>query len=114
MFAEPVSRLILMDERVVGVWGYSNAIYLAPKIAHVTDDGLISVFNRSLAGATGIGRGAACRGPGFGWTSPDREIKSQSQKCERIDLNLGGSLMLGCVIRSTYFGLILRLDLHVL
>ena len=28
-----------------------------PKIAFVTDDGLISVFNRSLAGATGIGGG---------------------------------------------------------
>ena len=89
---------------------------MVPKIALVTDDRLISVFNRSLAGATGIGRGggAAFRGPGFGWTSPDREIKSQSQRCERIDLNLGGSLILGCVIRSTYFGLILRLDLHVL
>ena len=81
---------------------------MVPKIALVTDDGLISVFNRSLAGATGIGRGgAAFRGPGC-------EIKSQSQRCERIDLNLGGSLILGCVIRSTYFGLILRLDLHVL
>ena len=57
MLAEPVSRLILMDERVVGLWGYSNAIYMVPKIALVTDDGLISVFNRSLAGATGIGRG---------------------------------------------------------
>ena len=57
VFAEPVSRLILMDERVVGRWGYSNAIYMVPKIALVTDDGLISVFNRSLAGATGIGRG---------------------------------------------------------
>ena len=89
---------------------------MVPKIALVTDDGLISVFNRSLAGATGIGRGggAAIRGPGFGWTSPDREIKSQSQRCERIDLNLGGSLILGCVIGTTYFGLILRLDLHVL
>ena len=43
--------------------------------------------------------GAACRGPGFGWTSPDREIKSQSQRCERFELNLGGSLILGCVIR---------------
>ena len=31
--------------------------YMVPKIALVTDDGLISVFNRSLAGATGIGRG---------------------------------------------------------
>ena len=64
--------------------------FMVPKIALVTDDGLISVFNRSLAGATGIGRGgggAACRGPGFGWISPDREIKSQSQMCERIDLN---------------------------
>ena len=30
---------------------------MVPKIALVTDDGLISVFNRSLAGATGIGRG---------------------------------------------------------
>ena len=87
---------------------------MVPKIALVTDDDLISVFNRSLAGATWIGRGPVCRGPGFGWTSPDREIKSQSQRCERIDLNLGGSLILGCVIRSTYFGLILRLDLHVL
>ena len=73
---------------------------MVPKIALVTDDGLISVFNRSLAGATGIGRGPAFRGPGFGWTSPDREIKPQSQRCERIDLNLGGSLILGCVIRS--------------
>ena len=45
------------------------------------------------------GGGAACRGPGFGWTSPDREIKSQSQRCERFELNLGGSLILGCVIR---------------
>ena len=88
---------------------------MVPKIALVTDDGLISVFNRSSVGATGIGReGGACRGPGFGWTSPDREIKSQSQRCERIDLNLGGSLILGCIIRSTYFGLIFRLDLHVL
>ena len=87
---------------------------MVPKIALVTDDGFISVFNRSLAGATGIGRGPACRGPGFGWTSHDREIKSQSQRCERIDLNLGGSQILGCVIRATYFGLILRLDLHVL
>ena len=32
---------------------------MVPKIALVTDDGLISVFNRSLAGATGIGRGAS-------------------------------------------------------
>ena len=88
---------------------------MVPKIALVTDDGLISVFNRSLAGATGIYVGGpAFRGPGFGWTSPDREIKSQSQRCERIDLNLCGSLILGCVIRSTYFGLILRLYLHVL
>ena len=30
---------------------------MVPKIALLTDDGLISVFNRSLAGATGIGRG---------------------------------------------------------
>ena len=57
--------------------------------------------------------GPACRGPRFGWTSPDREIKSLSQRCERIELNLGGSLILGCVIRWTYFGLILMLDLHV-
>ena len=86
---------------------------MVPKIALVTDDGLISVFNRSLAGATrDRSGGPAFRGPGFRWTSPDREIKSQSQRCERIDLNLGGSLILGCVIRSTYFGLILRLDLH--
>ena len=48
--------------------------------------------------------------PGFRWMSPDREIRSQSQRCERIDLNLGGSLILGFVIRSTYSGLILRLD----
>ena len=87
---------------------------MVPKIALVTDDGLVSVFNRSLAGATGIGRGPACCGSGFGWTSPDRDIKSQSQRCDTIDLNLGDSLILGCVIRSTYFGLILRLDLHVL
>ena len=87
---------------------------MVPKIALVTDDGLISVFNRSLAGATGIGRGPACRGPGFWWMSPDPEFKSQSQRCVRIDLSLGGSLILGCVIRSTYFDLILRLDLHVL
>ena len=87
---------------------------MVPQIALVTDDGIISVSNRSLAGATGIGRGPACRGPGFGWISPDREIKSQSQRCERIDLNLGGSLILGCVTRSTYVGLMLRLDLHVL
>ena len=71
---------------------------MVPKIALVTDDGLISVFNRSLAGATGICRGPACRGPEFGWTSPDREIKSQSQRCERIDLNLGGSLILGYIV----------------
>ena len=31
---------------------------MVPKIALVTDDGLISVFNKSLAGATGLGRGA--------------------------------------------------------
>ena len=86
---------------------------MVPKIALVTDDDLISVFNGSLAGATLIGRGPACPGPGFGWTSPDREIKSQSQRCERIDLNLGGSLILGCVIRSTYFTLILRLALQL-
>ena len=49
------------------------------------------------------GRGPAGRGPGFGWTSPDRKIKSQSQRCERIDLNLGGSLIFGFVIRSAYF-----------
>ena len=30
---------------------------MVSKIALVTDDGLISVFNRSLAGATGIGQG---------------------------------------------------------
>ena len=59
-------------------------------------------------------RGPACRGPGFGWTSPNREIRSQSQRCERIDLNLGGSRILGFVLRSAYFGLILRLDLDVL
>ena len=47
--------------------------------------------------------GPAGRGPGFGWTSPDRKIKSQSQRCERIDLNLGGSLIFGFVIRSAYF-----------
>ena len=58
--------------------------------------------------------GPAGRGPGFGWTSPDRKIKSQSQRCERIDLNLGGSLIFGFVIRSAYFGLILRLDFDVL
>ena len=33
--------------------------------------------------------------------SPDREIMSHSQRCERIDLNLDGSLGLGFVIRST-------------
>ena len=32
---------------------------MVPNIALVTDDGLISVFNRSLAGATGIGLGAS-------------------------------------------------------
>ena len=77
---------------------------MMPKVAVVTEDGLISIFNRSLAGATGIDRGGggpACRGPGFGWMSPDREIRSQSQRCERIDLNLGGSLILGFVVRST-------------
>ena len=67
-----------------------------------------------MAGATGIDRGPACRGTGLGWTSPDREIRSLSQKCERVDLNLGGSLILGFIIRSTYFGLILRLDLDIL
>ena len=52
---------------------------MVPKIALVTDDGIILFFNRSLAGATGIGRGGpACRGPGFGWTSPDRLIKGFS------------------------------------
>ena len=68
----------------------------------------------SLAGATGKDRGPACRGPWFGWTSPDREIRSQSQRCERIDLNLGGSRILGFVTRSAYYGLILRLELDVL
>ncbi len=58
--------------------------------------------------------GPACRGPLFGRTSPDREIRSQSQRCERIDLNFGGNRILGFVIRSTYFGLVLRLDLDVL
>ena len=87
---------------------------MVPKIALVTDYGLISVFIRSMAGATGIDRGPACRGPGFGWMSPDREIRSQSQMCERIDLNFGGSRILRCVIRSAYFGLVLRLDLDVL
>ena len=56
-FAKPVSRLILMDGSVVGYCGYSNATCMVPNIALVTDDGLISVFNRSLAGAAGIGRG---------------------------------------------------------
>ena len=46
--------------------------------------------------------------------SPDREIRSQSQRCERIDLNFGGSRILGFVIRSTCFDLVLRLDFDVL
>ena len=46
--------------------------------------------------------------------SPDRGIMSQSQRCERIDLNFGGSRILGFVIRSAYFVLVLRLDLNVL
>ena len=50
---------------------------MVPEIALVTDYGLISVFNRSMAGATEIDRGTACRGPGFGWMSSDREIRSQ-------------------------------------
>ena len=87
---------------------------MVPKVSLVTVDGLISIFNRSLTVATGKDRGPAYRGPGFGWTSPDREIRSQSQRCERIDLNLGGSRILGFVIRSAYFGLILRLDLDIL
>ena len=69
---------------------------MMPKVAVVTEDGLISIVNRSLAGATGIDRGTSF---GFGWTSPDREIRSQSQRCERIDLNFGGSRILGFVIR---------------
>ncbi len=50
---------------------------MVPEIALVTEYGLISVFNRSMAGATEIDRGTACRGPGFGWMSSDREIRSQ-------------------------------------
>ena len=49
---------------------------MVPDIELVTDYGLISVFNRSMAGATDIDRGPACRGPGFGWMSRDREIRS--------------------------------------
>ena len=30
---------------------------MMPKVAVITEDGLISIFNRSLAGATGIDRG---------------------------------------------------------
>ena len=36
--------------------------------------------------------------------SPDRGILSHSQRCERIDLNFGGSRIFGFVIRSAYFG----------
>ena len=32
---------------------------MMPKVAVVTEDGLISIFNRSLAGATGIDRGTS-------------------------------------------------------
>ena len=46
--------------------------------------------------------------------SPYRDIRSQSQRCERIDLNFGGNRILSFVIRSAYFGLLLRLDLDVL
>ena len=77
----------------------TQLIIMMPKVAVVTEDGLISIFNRSLAGATRIDRGTSDRGPGFGWMSPDREIRSQSQRCERIDLNFGGSRILGFVIR---------------
>ena len=51
---------------------------MMPKVAFVTVDGLISVFNRSMAGATGIDRGTSlswARDPGFVWTSPDCEIR---------------------------------------
>ena len=54
---------------------------MVPKIALVTDDGLISVFNRSLAGATArdrSGGGAARRGPGFGWTSPIAKLSHRA------------------------------------
>ena len=43
---------------------FQRTIYMVPKITLVTDDGVISVFNRSLAGATGIGRGG---GGSFSW-----------------------------------------------
>ena len=51
---------------------------MVPKVALVTVDGLISIFYRSFAGATGIDRETSL--PGFGWTSLDREIRSQSQR----------------------------------
>ena len=108
MFTEPESSLI--NKRVV----YSNTIYMMPKIVLVTEYGLISVFNRWMAGATGIDQGTSLSWARVRVTSPDHEIRSQSHRCERIDLNLGGSLILGFVIRSTYFGLILRLDLDIL
>ena len=87
---------------------------MVPKVALVTVDGLISIFNRSLAGATGKDRRNSLSWVRVWWTSPDREIRSQSQRCARIDLNLGGSRILSLVIRSIYFGLHLRLDLDFL
>ena len=71
--------------------GISQA-YVMPKVALVTDDGLISISYRSVAGATGIDRGTS-----LSWArvwvdvTYEREIRSQSQRCERIDLNSGGS-----------------------
>ena len=52
-----------------------------PMVAVVTEDDIVSISDRYLAGDIGIDRGLACRGPGFGWTSPDREIRSQIQRC---------------------------------
>ena len=70
-----------------------------PKVAVVTEDGLISILTGRWQVPHGYIGGPAYRGPGFGRTSPDREIRSQSQRCEKIDLNFGGSRILGFVIR---------------
>ena len=42
VLAEPQSSLV--NERVVGWCGYSNTAYMMPKVAVVTEDGLISML----------------------------------------------------------------------
>ena len=93
-----------------GWCGYSNTIYMVPNVALVTVDGLISIFNRSLAGATGIDRGTSLSWARV-WVDVTRSRNYVTEPEVWEDwFEFGWKSNFGL----TYLCLILRLDLDVL